>query len=224
MNYVVANWKMKMDLDTVKKWVENFSSNFIPISGIATFIAPTYLHVPYVKAQLTARGVNEGVMLGVQNVSANGKGSHTGEVGAFQVKDFCDFSLVGHSERAEGPALVAEKRDIALDYGITPIVCFSSPDQAKFFFKEGVILAWEDPENISSQGSYNEKPIEEVVNTVKRIKNHLPSEAPLLYGGSVNDNNIDDLVHVEGLNGILVGQASIDPNHFLRLIKSYEIS
>ena len=226
MSYVVANWKMKMSFEDVKNWVRGFSSNFKEISdsGVKAVIAPTFLHVPYVKAQLAVEGYLDKVSLSVQNLSANEKGSHTGEVGAFQVKDFCKYAIVGHSERAEGPALVAEKRDAALDAGVTPIVCFTSPSQAEFFYKEGVVLAWEDPENISSEGEYNEKPLDAIVETVSEVRKLIPQEAELLYGGSVNRENIVNLVSVEGLDGVLVGHASLDPLHFLDLIKSYEIS
>jgi len=41
-------------------------------------------------------------------------------------------------------------------------VCFTTPEQAKFFYKGGAILAWEDPMNISSGGVYSEKPSEDI--------------------------------------------------------------
>ncbi len=34
----------------------------------------------------------------------------------------------------------------------------------------------------------------------------------ILYGGSVNDTNIGELCTIKGLNGFLVGGASLDPN------------
>jgi triosephosphate isomerase len=224
MNYVVANWKMKMSLDEVEIWTRDFCENFTEGSRARVIIAPTFLHIPYLKARLVAEGLSDEVPLSTQNLSANSKGSHTGEVGAFQVRDFCNFTIVGHSERAEGPALVVEKRDKALEQGLTPIVCFSSPEQAEFFYKKGVILAWEDPDNISSDGEYNEKPLDAVVEAVSEIRELIPEEAELLYGGSVNRENIVNLVDVRGLNGVLVGHASLDPLHFLELVKAYEVS
>jgi len=213
-----------MSFDEVENWARDFCGNFSGDFKARVIIAPTFLHVPYFKAHLVAEGLSDEVSLSTQNLSANSRGSHTGEVGAFQVRDFCKYTIVGHSERAEGPALVAEKRDKALEEGITPIVCFSSPEQAEFFYKEGVVLAWEDPENISSEGEYKAGPLDAVVGAVSKMKELIPEEAELLYGGSVNRENIVNLVGVEGLDGVLVGHASLDPLHFLELIKAYEIS
>ncbi len=221
--YVIANWKMKMDLSDVEKWVSTFNEIYKVSPGVEVMISPSFLHVPYVLSNLIESQDGSHISLGVQNISANSKGSHTGEVGAFQVRDFCNFSIVGHSERAEDIALVTEKRDIALEYRLQPVVCFRTPEQAEVLYKRGAILAWEDPESISSGGVYNEKPIEEVIRTVAEIRKNLPEEAVLLYGGSANRDNIEDLASVEGLSGVLAGQASLDPHHFLELIKAYEI-
>jgi triosephosphate isomerase len=221
MSYVVANWKMKMNLKEVEAWLGKFSSIFNKNSKVRVIIAPTSIHLDRVYRETSSLA---SLSLASQNVSANKKGSHTGELGAFQVKDYCEYCIVGHSERAEDPALVAEKRDIALENGLIPIVCFTSPDQAGFFYKKGALLAWEDPQNISKEGSYNEKPLDEIVKSVNTIRRVLPEEAGLLYGGSVNEKNVSGLVSISGLNGVLVGHASLDPEHFLNLINAYEIS
>jgi len=117
-----------------------------------------------------------------------------------------------------------QKRDRALEQGLIPIICFVSVDNVLKYYKDGVILAWEDPANISGGGDYNEKPIAEISQGVSNIKEKLPKGAVLLYGGSVNLENINDLVDLTQLDGVLVGKASLDPNHFFALVKAYEIS
>lgn len=221
MKYVVANWKMKMSLTDVYDWLANFKDLYTISDTVGTIVAPSYPHLlPLHKLFSDFKSAS----VASQDVSANAKGSHTGEVGAFQVSDLCSYAIIGHSERAEDLALVTEKRDIALTHNLTPIICFTSPDQAEVLYKEGVIMAWEDPENISKGGKYKEKSIEEVISFVKNIRESLPTRAILLYGGSVNRDNIGNLTGVEGLDGVLVGQASLDPFHFLDLIKAYEVS
>ena len=221
MSYVVANWKMEMSLSDVKVWLDGFSQNFTEVSRVITVIAPSFVHIYEVAEEMDGL---EKVSIGAQDVSVELKGSHTGEVGAFQIKDFCNYCIIGHSERAENTMLVVQKRDVALEHGLKPIVCFTSLSQAELLYKEGVILAWEDPKNISSDGIYNEKPIKEIIGTVAEIRRYLPEESVLLYGGSVNKGNISALASVSGLNGVLVGQASLDPHHFLKLIEAYEVS
>ncbi|MBD3365831.1 hypothetical protein GF360_00640 [candidate division WWE3 bacterium] len=228
MKYVIANWKMKMSRDDVLDWAAKFKTEFSAlsekdVSGVQTILAPTALHLSDLQNSLKdlSKNASTKVNLATQNVSADSKGSHTGEIGAFQVKDYCKYSIVGHSERAEAPALVAAKRDKALEHGITPIICFTSPEQAEFFYKEGVILAWEDPQNISAGGEYKKAPIAKIKETVTNMKNSLPKGAIVLYGGSVNKDNVSDLAAIEALDGVLVGQASLDPYHFLELVKSW---
>lgn len=220
MKYVIANWKMKMDLASVEEWMEGFEGLFKLSPNVVAVIAPSFPHIHKVKELL----FDPSIKIASQDVSANIKGSHTGEVGAFQLKDYCTHCIIGHSERAEDPALVAAKRDIALSHGLVPILCFTSPQQAKFFYKSGVILAWEDPQNISKDGKYREKPLEEIEESMEEIRKLLPEGAVLLYGGSVNKDNIGALSGIDGLDGVLVGQASLDPHHFWELIKAYEIS
>ena len=220
MKCVIANWKMKMSQADIENWILDFKGRYKP-SDVRIIVAPSFVNIPYVKNTL---GSLERVFVGAQNVSADSKGSHTGEVGAFQLRDYCKYVIVGHSERAESPALVVKKRDIVLEHGLIPIVCFTTPNQASFFYTECAILAWEDPENISSGGVYSEKPLEEVEENIGLIKESLPEDAILLYGGSVNRDNIDDLVKLSKLGGVLVGQASLDSNHFIELIGAYALS
>lgn len=220
MKYVIANWKMKMSQADIENWILDFKGRYKP-SDVNVVVAPSFVNISCVKDRL---GSLEKVFVGAQNVSADSKGSHTGEVGAFQLRDYCKYVIVGHSERAESPALVVQKRDIVLEHRLIPIVCFTTPDQAKSFYTEGTILAWEDPENISSGGVYSEKPLEEVEENVDLIKKSLPEGTVLLYGGSVNKDNVYDLVKLSKLDGVLVGQSSLDPSHFIKLIEAYALS
>jgi len=78
--------------------------------------------------------------------------------------------------------------------------------------------------NISSGGVYSEKPSEDIEENVGRIKESLPRDAVLLYGGSVNKDNIYDLANLSKLDGVLVGHSSLDSGHFIKLIETYALS
>jgi triosephosphate isomerase (TIM) len=220
MKYVIANWKMKMSLSDVGEWFFALGQENLSLDNTVVVVVPSFVHVPF--AFLESEKVDS-VFVGAQDVSVSERGSHTGDVGAFQLKDFCDYCVVGHSERDESMEDVILKRDHVLEFGMTPIVCFTKPDQAASLFTEGAVLAWEDPTNISQDGVFNEKPFEEISSAVHEIRNTLPEDAKLLYGGSVNSSNIADLVSLEALDGVLVGQASLDFNEFLKLIEAYEV-
>lgn len=215
MNYIIANWKMNMDTHKTALWIENFDNK--PAENNEVIIAPSSLHLPLI--QQIKNKLN--IKLCAQDVSMFSKGSHTGETGAFQLRDFCDYCIVGHSERKEDLETVIKKRDICLENDITPIVCFTNPGDAKKYERENVILAWEDPDNISQEGEFRPKDPEKIKEGINIIKNQISSDIPIIYGGSVNRQNIADLVNINELNGILVGSASLDPQHFKQLTESF---
>jgi triosephosphate isomerase len=217
MNYIIANWKMKMTSQDVLKWYEVWAD--LPQKSypdIKVIVAPSHLHLP-----LIATAAQKTFLLAAQDVSKNAKGAHTGDTGSFQLKEFCKYAIVGHSERNEDKTVVMEKIDRCLEEGITPIVCFIETQTAVQYSRDDIVLAWEDPDNISVNGQYKDKSISETVDKVEEIRKSIPKNIPLLYGGSVNRQNVKNLVEIKGLNGVLVGNASLDPKHFSELVEAY---
>lgn len=218
MKYIIANWKMKFNLEEVTRWLfefekiwsENKSENQIILAGSA-------VHAERIAGFVKNK---DNLSAGLQNVSQFEKGAHTGYLGAFQIKDYAKYCLVGHSERKEPKEIVLAKRDICLMHGITPIVCFVNPDEIKDYLKEGCLLAWEDPDNISKDGVYREKDPQEIESTFNFLKEQSPNSI-ILYGGSVHEENVEIVSQINGLDGVLVGNASLDPQKFMKLIKAF---
>lgn len=220
MKYIIGNWKMKLNLKETYLWVDHFNKvasdpeNQSAMEKTSVMLAPTFLYVPLLKESL-----NPQVKLGSQDVSPFEKGSHTGEVGAFQIREFCTFAIMGHSERKEPQELVLKKIEAAQKHGLIPVVCFIDIEDAKKYYREGIILAWEDPVNISAEGVYKEYDTSEISDRLQEIKNSLPKEAEVIYGGSVNRKNIQKLATIDSVCGILAGQASTEADHFMDLIR-----
>jgi triosephosphate isomerase len=218
MKYIIANWKMNFNLEEVTRWLYDFEKIWAEESISNTVVLATSA----VHAERVSRFVNEkeNLFAGLQDSSHYEKGAHTGEIGAFQIKDYAKFCLVGHSERKETREEVLAKRDACLGFGITPVVCFINPDEIKNYYKEGALLAWEDPDNISQNGQYREKDPQEIADTFSLLKKQAP-EAVILYGGSVHPGNVEVISQIEEIDGILVGNASLDPQKFMKLIKAF---
>ena len=214
MRYIVANWKLNKKMEDVLKWFEGFK---FPQSKNTIIVSPSTPHLHAVK-ELTE---GKGVAVSGQDVSTQEKGAHTGQVSAAQLKDFCTYCIVGHSELKEPKETVLKKRDVCLAQKITPVVCFTDPEEAKDFYTEGSVLAWEDPTNISKNGQYNEKPLSDMEQGMSKIKSVLPKEAVVLYGGSVNDGNAKKLASMENVGGVLVGNASLNPESFAEIIEAF---
>lgn len=215
---VVANWKQNKTLDEAIAWAEEFvklwhrkSSPVLPI------ICPS---VPFL---LELAGILRpvGIALGVQDVSVFSDGAHTGYVGVNQVGDLVDYAIVGHSERGEDREVVVQKASMCLDAGITPIVCFKSPDQYKII--KGAVYALEDPENISQGGVYRPKELTEVEELIVKARTYFGNESKIIYGGSVNDQNARELALIAELDGVLVGNASLNPSTFCAIVNKFSI-
>ena len=209
---------MNMDLDQVEAWLSEFRKLIEKRSfKNKIIIAPAATHLFRSSAFCDLYSFN----CASQDVSLHKKGAHTGDIGAFEIKDFCKYSIVGHSEREESQGTVIEKRDLCLEQKIIPIVCFVNKEDYLQFYKDGALLAWEDPENISKDGVYREKDSSEIFKTYEYFKVKLP-KIPIIYGGSVNRDNVKNLTGIDNLGGVLVGNASLDPKHFLDLVEAFE--
>jgi triosephosphate isomerase len=218
MKYIIANWKMNMDLENLTKWVAEFSEFQNTITpNIEVIIAPSFIHIPFI-FELPQKNL---LKLSSQDSSSEGKGAHTGDVGAFQIKEFCKYAIIGHSERKESKKAVVKKRDLILKEGVMPIICFINPKDLRELYSENCVFAWEDPKSISKNGIYNAKSTSEIEKSVKEIRKKIPEHAVLLYGGSVNENNIKGISKIEKLDGVLVGNASLEPKTFADIIRAY---
>ena len=192
-------------------------------------LCPTFLHVG-----TASEKINGKIDLGAQNVSCNTKGAHTGEVSAEQLNSFgVTYCIVGHSERRaeekETNEEIKEKIERLFEYNITPILCIgeSREEREANTYKEviteelsvaldslpeeqrnRVIIAYEPIWSIGTGLIPTNEQIEEVNNFIKAKYNN-----KVLYGGSANDNNIDELKKCSSIDGYLLGGLSLKPDN-----------
>lgn len=219
--YVIANWKQNKNLEEIRSWVEEFKNlvNETEVNCNVIISAPS-IYLSELKQTLN---FHKNLHVAAQNVSFHNGGSHTGEVSAKQLSDFTSYSVIGHSERKESRMTVLQKLENCIENNIKPILCFVEPEDPVFYLKfiDNVIFALEDPTNISVGGDYKSKNPMEIKSIVKLLKSYLPKDSIVVYGGSVNKDNIDEIADIEDLDGVLVGNASLDPKHFIQLIKAF---
>ena len=196
-------------------------------------LCPTSINIPLFKA-------SDNCYLGAQNVSKFDVGAHTGDISANILKSHgVEYCIVGHSEvRATGETNedVKEKVLKLFEQGITPIMCIGESfrerqendyqdvlineistvtDDLSEEQKEKIIIAYEPIWSIGTGIVPKNYEIEEVV---KLIKDILPNNK-ILYGGSVNENNIDTLKSIQGIEGYLLGGVSLEPDKLSILIE-----
>ncbi len=217
MKYFVANWKMNMSVKDMVLWLDKFSKIKLPKDPDRHIIVcPSFPHLSLMREV----NVEMGFEIGAQDISVFEKGTHTGETGGFQIKELANYCIVGHSERRETLNTVIKKRDLCIRVGLTPIVCFVNQDDATKLDTNGAVLCWEDPKNISKEGIYREKDPADIEKGMKEIKSRVSPKTTIIYGGSVNRDNIKYLNKTKEIDGVLVGNASLDPIHFADIINS----
>lgn len=224
---LVSNQKMSFDkLKDVKEYIskmKDYKDNFI--------VAPSNLYLKtFADSGFTCSG---------QNVYSQNKGAFTGQTSASAIKDLgAKYTLIGHSETRsylkEDEELINEKVKNALETGLTVFLCIGESlkikeeGKTKEFLKKQLDVNLKDIEDLSNLYiSY--EPIwsigstppsnEEIEDIVKYIKSLFKEDVRVLYGGGVNEKNIEELNKIPDINGYLIGGASIIPEKFIKIIE-----
>ena len=122
--WIIGNWKMNGSLSANAALLNELIAGTQEKGSARMAVCAPY---PYL-AQVQAALANSNIAYGAQNLSDKASGAYTGEVSADMLKDFgVQLVLIGHSERrslyGETDAVVAEKSRVALEAGLTPVIC-----------------------------------------------------------------------------------------------------
>ncbi len=225
MKYLVANWKCHKTSAEIKVWVEKWSIVGAPLqlNEVQIVLCPTLLGLPTLHTLLPS------MSLGTQTLSPYGDGAYTGTVSARLAHEYADFAILGHAERrkyfAESDQQVALQVNQALDSEMTPIVAVSGQNwssQLSQFDQHQltqILVMYEPPEAISTNGSGQPAELAGVIKAAQLIKAEYPVKG-VLYGGSVTAQNIATYFKEPTLAGVVVGAASLDPQEFAGLVKA----
>jgi triosephosphate isomerase (TIM) len=120
---IAGNWKMNKTAAEAVAFVRQIRHGLNNVKGITTVLCPPSLAIPAVYETLQAGTIG----LGAQNMHFEEKGAYTGEVAPNMLLPFCQYVILGHSERrahfGETDEMVNKKVKAALAHGLTPIVC-----------------------------------------------------------------------------------------------------
>jgi len=137
--------------------------------------------------------------------------------------------VFANEKRVEKDDDVIEKVKNLLEHSITPVLCVSNLDQLDSYIERGqmiiqeaekIIFVYEPPSAISGGGDYHPESPKVANENAKKIIQKIGKDVTLLYGGSINPENISEFFSQEKINGGLVGQASTNPTTFLKLISN----
>ena len=241
----LGNWKMNFLKADCKAFFETFLSIYKKSPATVGF-TPPFTILDYAANLIKNR---PDILLGSQNLHWLEFGPHTGEISGPMLSELgVSFSIIGHSERrsqyGEKSELVALRTKAALTHKIKPIVCVGENesdfkagksedvvlDQLKTSL-EGVaiksnndlIVAYEPVWAIGTGLSAKPDQANNICKVISSfLKNKYNLDLPILYGGSVDEKNVTDLIREEYIDGFLVGGASLKPEVFCSMILKAE--
>jgi len=240
--FVIGNWKMNGDALEVHEYVHDLK-NALEGMPCSVGVAVPSLYLP----QLTALLGRIPVSVVAQDVSQfKGSGAYTGEISAAMLRDAgCDYVLIGHSERRqyfdEDEMVLQQKILCACDAGLTPIYCvgenleqrlqchylqvldkqLEALEAVRGHLPDTVWVAYEPVWAIGTGKVADAGQIAEVhAFLAARLAEILPGRchAHLLYGGSVKAANAREILALPGVDGVLVGSASLTVAELSRII------
>ena len=201
------------------------------------------LCVPYTMLDVPSKGV---IQIGAQDISSHERGAYTGEVsGAMLAEVGVKYVIVGHSERRmyhdETNDVVRAKAQMALENGITPIICVGETMEEKRAGKtmdvitagvresvpedvhDDIIVAYEPRWAIGAGITPTAEEIAEAHRVIAETLSYMGLDGTsILYGASVNAGNVAGIVAIKNVSGVLVGGASLKPGEFIPIIENVQ--
>ena len=244
--WIIGNWKMNGSLSANAALLNELIAGTQEKGSARMAVCAPY---PYL-AQVQAALANSNIAYGAQNLSDKASGAYTGEVSADMLKDFgVQLVLIGHSERrslyGETDAVVAEKSRVALEAGLTPVICVgetlsereSGQAQAVVLRQlkavadvigvSGLsrsILAYEPVWAIGTGKTASPEQAQEVHGWIRAALRELDSamadDMTILYGGSVKASNEQEIFAKPDVDGGLIGGAALVAEDFLTIYRS----
>lgn len=223
-----ANFKTNHTRGSTKKYMQELAEAMhkVSLSDRIIVFPPT-----------TALDAYEGrITVGAQNCYPAFSGAFTGEIGIEQLEEFSiDTILIGHSERrvlmGENQELISKKYKYFKEKNFEIIYCIGEPLDVRELGSEAVakylmaqfddidieyerlVVAYEPIWAIGTGRSATKSEIESIH---KMLKEKIGK--PILYGGSVKGENIAEIASIDGVDGVLVGGASIKVNTFMDIV------
>lgn len=245
---IIGNWKMNFSVKQAVNFANKLAKKTIP-KGVGVIIAP---HLLALSEIATNSLKDSKIKVAAQNAYDKDEGAFTGEVSMPMLRGLAKYVLVGHSERrhiiGETNSLIRDKVASAVRSGITPILCVGeklAEHESRYVnqviaeqLEVGLsnltgeeiaqtIIAYEP---VWAVGTGKYATTEDVERIIKKIRSEISSlyggevgqSVRVLYGGSVLAENANQFLQTPGVDGLLVGGASLTIEKFWPIVMAAE--
>jgi triosephosphate isomerase len=243
---VIGNWKMNpATVEAAVELARLVEASARP-AGVRTAVAPAAIALPAVAEALKGSDVS----VYAQDVHWEEKGAFTSQISATMVKPFAVGSIVGHSEvrrdLGDDDVRVSKKLARAMSSGLSVVLCVGE-SEAQFLAGEteavvarqvsadvaplraardrasALVIAYEPIWAIGTGRPATAAHAAMAARVIRRALEAagLPPETPILYGGSVTAAGAAEFAGAEGIDGALVGGASLKADEFAAIVRVF---
>ena len=239
---IAGNWKMFKGPPETRAFFEQFTAAYEARNDRTIIFFPSAVSISSATAAIAAR---TDLNLGIQNIHWEDQGAFTGEISAGQARAAgARYALIGHSERrhvfGETDDEVRQKVSAALRNSLTPVICVGETLTEREAGQVDAVITRQLASALTGIGDNETRfiiayePVWAIGTGVTAtpadaseahaiLQNVLISDrfadlsVPILYGGSVKPDNAAELLAAAGVDGLLVGGASLDASGFARI-------
>jgi triosephosphate isomerase len=241
---VVGNWKMNPPtLLEAKKIFAKIKQLSADVSGKLVICPPT-VYLPALVSSYKGKKIS----FGAQDAFWQNNGSNTGFIGPSMIKSAgADYLIIGHSEHralaSETPDVISKKLLAGVQADLTVILCIGEKvrdrnaeyltvlkNDLKECLKKidktmmaHIMIAYEPIWVIGGKESMTPSDIHGMTIYIRKVlteiyDKQISDATPILYGGSVNVDNVEDIIKDGEIDGLLVGRDSLIPENIMKIV------
>lgn len=241
---IIGNWKMNLNMHESSVYLHKLMDALPVHRDVEVVVAPTTLTLQSLSLQINRRIAK----LAAQNCYWRDSGAYTGEIPAAHLRGIAEYALIGHSERrhvfGERDKDIRLKVQAALRSHIRPVLCVGETVQERTAGEtkdvlvdqitsglanvtvddlSEVVIAYEPVWAIGTGECAKPTDVKEAVRMIRRHIAHLygrqaAAAVRVLYGGSVTKDNATTFLSQPGIDGLLIGGASLDIYQFSEIV------
>ena len=242
---IVGNWKMYNNTHQASILLHALSEKIKVSRSVEVVLCPNLLALQSLSLQVNYRQFK----LGAQNCYWRDEGAFTGEVAAEMLRGVSEYVIVGHSERRhifhETERDIRQKVQAVLRNRMKPILCIGetanerTDDETIEVVRDQLVsglanitseevsevaIAYEPVWAVGTGQVPTAKDITAVERAIRKQVSALygrkaAEDIRFLYGGSVDAANAGGFLAIKGVDGLLVGGASLKPDDFAAIVK-----
>lgn len=241
---IVGNWKMHLNVSQSSLLAHRLQETVKIHKDVEVVLAPSMLSLQPLSLQVDRRKFK----LASQDAYYRDDGAYTGAVSFTMLRDLVQYGIIGHSERRyvfnESMDEITAKVAAALRNDIVPILCVGETSSERSNNEinqvlhdqivtalanttseevEKIVIAYEPVWSVGSGNYADPEQIEQAVKVIRSNLSALYGEKAaklvrVLYGGSVTADIAGGYLRIKGIDGLLVGEASLNYQQFAEMV------